>query len=285
MGALGGWVLSEVRRERGEHDASNVLPDTVEYVEHIRALIDRRSLTERYMAGEVELHAFFQWRRRGVTQQYCAIFYRAVHAGDFEAFDDVGDADRQHADTLCLSEGARNSQFAVLIDTVQLVDDPQRVPSEAAATLVRLKVCDGSTGRWIDPTEVIPMSALESCGAGARSATPVDIAKDRERRLFGPLQRKFRTLIRRGIMLEGKRVHEMIEGGPKVMNNVPNQEGDLTRQWLLEPNACDAAVALGIRLIEDGVRVASEPNSNYPLKSLKVVARPAELWKATPQHG
>lgn len=213
--------------------ASNL---TFEFLERLK---DRRSIVERYCAGDVNLHIHFAARQR--------VFCLTVERADDPAQIGVQTGmNRDGGSTAC------DHEMPVFI-RVGVIPEASR----PVASLVRL----------------IP---LDCCNMGKVDAFEVGAPTPSIEILWRVHNRKLRTaLCDAGIDL-GEFKDEVIQGAPEVVANLPYQDADAHSEecFRREADIYDAVRWLRIEIEGDSIRLALENASNLNLQFRKVFACP-----------
>jgi hypothetical protein len=157
-----------------------------EQLDYLKRLYDRRSISERYLSGEFDLHIHFtskgMWRAT----------YRAGQPTEFGISGDVSDCAILHFNV---------GKFSVFVSIVEIAEDLCRVTS-----LVRLQ-------------------HLEFCDMGAVNTLEPRLGPPNEL-LFRAYDRKLRALLRDAGIVFGKREDEIIKSAPEVVANLSDQNAN-----------------------------------------------------------
>jgi hypothetical protein len=233
------------------------------------------SVSERYVAGEVELHLHFRLREPEVAD-YCAVYKRTTE-GDF---DSVPDEARVHhegttrppfapAFSKSIAGPAHEAQTLVPIYASEFVEKVQFV----VPTLVRLQLMDSCsylrvhrpdlmhTGSVVVPAGGVPIGLLE--GLPSVADGEADGSLGGFAGAFG-----------------GASPGEVVEGAPHVLKRIPDDEAK--RRRLLEhlrPEDVLAAVCIG--LMGNSIRFSGVEGGKLVAENFQVLACPNEFEAST----
>lgn len=226
-----------------------------------------RSLAERYVAGDLGLRVVFGWSARGGPPvEYEAVVHRAFPA------DLAGTLDHATSELPVGYGGGSGDEFAVLVDTAQLMKHPERIAEVVGPSLIRLKVLE----QGLDPRPhvlVFPPSAVIDLLGGA---LPVAVPDDRELGVADSLGREFCSVVGLGIALGIEGEGQVVGGGSEVVDNVPDL-GSPVGNRPLDSSDDGEPPGLGIVFGDEAVRVSIKPPFDGVVKFAQVVKRPLDL--------
>jgi len=245
--------------ERIKHALDDVVVDEFESKRNRHALeLLWDSLAEAYAEGWLGLHVHFRagFVEGGIAGDWCAAFNKAE-----DGFDVVnGEVVRNEVGRTHLRE-KNNMGQPVLVLIRKLVELPQWAAVNPIRSVVRLQTLDNCLRVWRDAPDHALAFARELCA----------IAEDGERRLALDVGRDPPA-----VMSEGQFVDEVVEGGPEVVDTVPDDEAEFDGRRVEHFEPRELVEGINIEVRPSSVRAFISPGSHFGFKAFQVLERPVE---------
>ena len=237
-------------------------------VEYRQVPIERvgghRPLIERYAKGEVGLYAYL---RAGVDNEYVAVIYRPLPARKRHARLNA----LRHREELEVEERGGDGEATVLVDSVQVVDDPQRVEDVPIVPVVRLFFLNEPSGAIGNPVQPFGGPPVENVGAVSRLPLAVLVSHNRVHQHALDVERDGAELTL------GERVNRVIERGAEILDGVASEDADSFGRGILDLRPSNCVARLGIYLTTWGAGLRPTPAIDGVLDGFYVLACPVEL--------
>jgi hypothetical protein len=260
-----GRTLEQALNETFEHryDPLGVSPEALQ--RGVDPVVSReRSFIERYAEGEMGVYALV---RVGVNDQYVAVLYRAMGVRERDLRLDAS----RLGDVLDVKESGGDREPSMLVDAVEVVEDPERVPQVVGpglVTVVRLFALNEVKRSFRQLREsVSAKSALEKVRTDRRLPLLV----------FVPDHGIHEGLLKFGGQRERKvtlreRINHVIQSGTEILDRIPGDSTDLLGRTRLDLRPSNCVPRLGIYLTTDGVGIRPEPVIDQMLDASYVLA-------------
>lgn len=258
-------------------------------VDHLQRFEDRfilhtrRPLAKRYIEGGLYIHAHFacwiEGRDQTEPSYWCVGIYRPV-----KGFDSPGTNNEVRFLGIDAEPGeARDCrmQQAVLVDAVQVVENPQGMSSVVVPSVVRLQTLYDCLRIWVPSLDLgkstprsgpsILLDGVEPTTAQSRFPLPVFISDDREFGALGDLVRQG------GGVRQGEGKGESVESRAEVVQGVTDEEAERIRGWFLGGSEEHPVPIFRINLMPDRVVIAIDPVFDAFVQLLQVVERTTDL--------
>jgi hypothetical protein len=217
---------------------------------------------ERYLRGEICIHAHFGGSDESGAEKFCATFYGPQTASapilrndlDFALLEYVAaETDRVVDDGIA----ADDQEKLVLIDVVQVMKDGERMFVRNGA-VVRLRPLDDCLRAAGDS---LYCSLLDGLFIFRDSSADGEMNPERGR-MMPP---------------QNESPRQMVQAGPKVGNNLASPNGEIERRVRWTRNAIDILRKVTVYLFRWGVRIESKELLNKRIEPLDIVVGPLDL--------
>ncbi len=220
-----------------------------------------RTIAQAYTQRATEIHVHFRLKvdGRGIAGDFCTAFYRTE---DKDRSLPVPVATRNEViDRKKTPRGQEQREVgkAVSVSAGELVEDPQPIQPVRVSTLVRLQLLDDCLSTWVDAPDI----------AFAFRDKLIALVKDGKHGSFLDSTGKWPSLM----VGEGELEDQVIEGGAKVLQTVPDDKAKFGRR-VFEGFEIDNLLAdIVLDLDGNSIRVGFEPPSDFGFQALHVLER------------
>ena len=253
--------------------ALDVVNDVLEGFPRIE-IIDRRSLLEGYVSGDLmpHLHFYVSDERDIATNYFCAVYQRA--RGEYlpRVNHETG-RKRRYRDR---ANGCLNDiQTAVLVDIAEVMQPPQGMTSVVIPSMIRLQLLDDCLRVWPDAHDLVKPAPALGLPASIKSEESLLIAEDGELCTLKVTSETY--------MMDSKRVGQVVQGRPETEQDIANQDAQAGRRSPEDFNAKDPVVTtfpFWLELIHDSahwVVSSTDVFGDFRLKGPQVLFRSADL--------
>ena len=238
--------------EKNRQPSKHVLDRLRKYIERWdnRITFDNLRLAERYVKSEIHIHVLFEVS--GNPEKFVAHFHRTPsklkYPPALKAFVDV------------LTSDKRNNQKAVFVDNVKLVETPKRV----VPSFVWFDRVDSFYSRLPHGTYFSFLAELVSLGV------------TEDRKAYFPPRRV-------PLFPDDKRVCEIVQGPPKVVDSVAQDGGKLQRNIPHARHIKNQIQHIRITLASDqiGLKIAAQKSSDCDIQVTDVLLGPFDFYTDT----
>lgn len=279
---------SEKPLERGKDLVANVDAKLSQGFEDRFILHTRRTLSERYAQARVYFHVHVLVSVNGNGTRKSSDWCIGLHCSSEDLYQPIWNTSYVDGSPRIPPNpfGAADDgvQEPVLIDAVQLMDDPKGITSKCVPSVVRLKQLNDCLSIWMPspnlvkpatmarlaPASTLHDSSMESLTAHPSVPVPVLIPEDRELRAI-------REIVWKGFGVDRReRERQIVEGGAEIVQAVSNEGRELLMRWLLgggEKKPCP----LRLNFMPDRMVISVQPSLLLSLQIHQVVECPIEL--------
>jgi hypothetical protein len=237
----------------GEDDFYNMVLDSIQNRDNDASFCG--SVAERYDKGRLEIHlhtAAIAYTHAPIAGDFCLAFKRAEVAAGLKQFHSSVWRNRRFCTSI---DANRNQQFAVLVDVLKVLKQPERMRSRIIPSVIRLQVVDDCLRSWANMLDL----------AFPPASKPIFAFEDGERSL-----RHFRI---RQARLIGKRqrIDKMIQGRSEIVETIPDDLGNNRWRRTAEFSADDIIASVRVQIVGDRIRTSFNPPIDLRPEKLQVV--------------
>lgn len=257
--------VGEVGCERRAYRVQDILAEPFKHFDYGLG-VGGRTTAERYAEGEIEVHAHFLARIDGgaaVSQKLCAVAHaRAKRVGGTKTRTSIAkDAHvASGSETSALSPEQRNVKQAVLVNAREFVELPEGVEAVVIPRqIIRLQILDDCLSIWGD-VSYSPLGKFPFVFGNGEHQDFFDVGGQRISPVVG----------------DSEVVDEVVQSRTKLMETIAKDEVDLGGRQPLGFGPEGVLASLRMVLLDDVVRVGSQPPLNFGFQALQVLQRPIQ---------
>lgn len=256
--------MGEIGRKVRTYAIEDVLSEPFKHFDYGLG-VGGRTCAKRYAEGEIEIHAHFTARIEGasaVTHNLCAVARAGTERGSPKTETHI--AKGAHVapgpEPAAPTSEQRHVRQAVLVNAREFVELPEGVEAVLVPRqVIRLQILDDCLRTWGNVPDS-PHGALSFVFADGEHESFFDICGQRVPPIVG----------------DGEIVDKVVQGRAELVEAVAKDEADSGGRRPVRFGPKDVLASLRMVLVDDVVRVGSQPPLNFQFQALQVLKRPIQ---------